>query len=156
MGLGRDAGTPAYNAFVRERDASAGDVTALEILSDVRALHSRAFSGIPPPESNETKHPDNTSGSNDDGDSNDKKIATSPNQKATNRLRYLEEKISNDTGMLSTTEHFNRTVHAVRKLTDNWTIPVLRENLRTIESEVLKLNEREAIVLERCKAKGLC
>lgn len=138
LGLESDVGTPLYNSFVKERDPLASKVTALDILNEMRALRSRGFSGISL--KLDTHNSDSRTG----------------NGMVTNQLRDLEDKISRDNDASSSIKHFNQTLKAVRKLTDTWSIPMVRENLRTIESQVLKLNEQEARILQKCKQKGLC
>jgi hypothetical protein len=144
LGLGSNAGTSSYNAFVRERDELAPSVTALEILNDVRALRAKGFSGIPLQLDSENS-----------GSGSDNGISSDPNQIVNSQLRYLQDKISKENDTASSMKHFDQTLHAVRKLTDKWSIPAVRENLRTIETQVLKLNEREARILEKCKQKGM-
>jgi len=148
--LGSRAGTPSYNSYVGERDASAPRVTALEILNDVRALRSRGFSGLSL-QLETGKSSDEMSNDNHDGNG----TYSDPNPMLTNQLRYLEEKISEDSATSSSINKFNRTLESVRKLTDNWSIPMVRENLRTVETQILKLNERETRILAKCKQKGL-
>ena len=144
LGLGSNTGTASYNSFVRERGELAPSVTALEILNDVRALRVKGFSGIPLQLDSENS-----------GSGSDNGISSDPNQIVKSQLRYLQDKISKDNDTASSMKQFNQTLHDVRKLTDKWSIPAVRENLRTIETQVLKLNDREAKILEKCKQKGL-
>jgi hypothetical protein len=141
LGLGTKAGTPAYSAFVKERDTSANEVTALEILNDVRSIRNEGFS-LP----QKIEMDDNQS--NDSGDSSNQHILM-------NQLRSLQDDISQDDKPTSSTD-YNDTLSAIRLLTDNWSIPMVKENLRTMETQIVKLNEREAEILEKCKQKGLC
>ncbi len=135
LGLGSNAGTPAYNSYIRERDASVPKATALDLLNDLRKLRCKGFSGFPLQIEN-------------DVDSNDDNVE--------NPLRNLQEKLSKDRDAASSIEEFNRALDAVRKLTDTWSIPTVKKNLQTIETQVLKLNEQEARILEKCKQKGIC
>ena len=73
-----------------------------------------------------------------------------------NQLRQLNEQIERDRDVPSSMEQFDRTVNDVRKLTDNWSIPALRDNLRSIGETVLQLNERESRILDKCKKKAIC
>jgi len=152
LGLGIHAGTPSYNSFVRARDELAPKVTALQLLNDVRALRSWGFSGIPLQLDRENISNDM---GNDDHKRNGNGTSSDPNQILTNQLRNLQDKISKDNDASTSAKDFYQTISAVRKLTDSWSIPLVRENLRTIEAQVLKLNEREARILEKCKQKGL-
>jgi len=143
LGLGSDAGTPSYNSFIKQRDALAPRVSALELLNDMRSLRSSGFSGIPL-----QLYSENASNDMDNSNHNE-------NDKLTNQLRYLQDKISKDNDVPSSGKHYNQTLNAVRKLTDEWDIPMVRENLRTIETQVLRLNARESVILEKCKQKGM-
>lgn len=155
LGLGSDAGSASYNSFVRERDALAPSVSALEILNDVRALRSRGFSGIPLQLDSDNSSNDMGNGNHNNDSGNGNGISSDPNQILTSQLRYLQDKISKDSDAPSSIKHFDQTLNAIRKLTDKWSIPMVRENLRTIETQVLELNEREARILEKFKQKGL-
>ena len=140
LGLGTKAGTPAYNAFVKERDTSANEVTALEILNDVRSIRNNGFS-LPQKLQMDNNH------SNNSGDSSQHMLM--------NQLRSLQDDISKD-GKPSSSTDCNDTLSAIRLLTDNWSIPMVKENLRTMDTQIVKLNEREAEILKKCKQKGLC
>jgi len=141
LGLGSKAGTPAYNTFVKERDPSANEVTALEILNDVRYIRNKGFS-LPPQQF------EIDSNFNDDGN-RDQHILM-------NQLRSLQDEISKDDGETSSiSKDYNDTLSTIRRLTDNWSIPTVKENLRTMETQIVKLNEREVEILKKCKQKGL-
>ena len=138
LGLGSHSGTPAYNSYIRGKDASAPNATALDLLNDLKKLRSKGFSGIP-------LQIENTENAVDSNDDNVEK-----------QLRNLQEKMSKDRDGASSIQEFNRSLDAVRKLTDTWSIPTVKKNLQTIETQVLKLNEQEARILEKCKQKGIC
>ena len=142
VGLGSHTGTPSYNSFLEEKDTLAPKVTALDLLNDLRALRSKGFFGIPLQldKKNDVKELGASSGQN---------------RIVMNQLRQLNEQIERDRDVPSSMEQFDRTVNDVRKLTDNWSIPALRDNLRSIGETVLQLNERESRILDKCKKKAI-
>ena len=141
LDLGTRAGTPSYHSYITEKDPSAPRAAVLEILNDIRDLRSKGFSGIPLKLDSE-----NTNG-------NDNITASDSSKLFTNQLCSLQDKISKGNDVPSSMEDFRRTLDAVRKLTDTWSTQKVRDSLRTIETQVLKLNEREARILEKCGQK---
>ncbi len=137
LGLGNRAGTPSYNAYIAERDPSAPKATVLDILNDVRALRSKGFSGISLGVDSEN--------SSSDSDKDYKK-----------QLRSLQNQIDKEKDVDSSMKEFSKSLDAVRKLTDSWSARTVKANLQMIETQISKLNEREAMILEKCKQKGLC
>ena len=77
------------------------------------------------------------------------------NQFEMNQLRILRDEISKDDDEESSSKNFNYTLSAIRRLTDKWNTSQLIENLRTIETQILRLNERENHIINKCKHKGL-
>ena len=148
LGLGIRAGTPAYNSFVKERDASAPKATAVDILNDLRDIRLRGFSGIP-------LHFDDEIASNEIGNVIDDAKALDSNQILTNQLRNLHDQIAKDNDVASSTKYFDQTLDIVREVTEKWTIPTVKKNLRALETQFLKLNERESRILGKYKEKGL-
>jgi len=138
LGLGSLGGTPSYNKFVRKRDATLPEVSALELLHDVRSLHNRGLSGVLASE-DVINNIDTT---------------TNRNRVLVNKLRNLQDQISKNHDESLATKHIP-TLKGFRKLTETWNIPTVRENLRTIETQIMKLNKREATILMKCKQKGL-
>lgn len=137
LGLGTKVGTPAYNSFIKTRNTTANEVTALEILNDVRSLRNKGFS-LSPQEfeiNNENKDQANLM----------------------DQLRSLQNQISQDyvEKPSSLNNNNDETLSDIRRLTENWSIRAVKENLRTMETQIINLNEKEAEVLEKCKQKGL-
>ncbi len=139
LGLGSEAGAPAYNSYIKNRDNSAPEATALDILNDLRALRSEGFCGIP---------------LQLDHDEHDRLVDF--DDKLTNQLRDLQDQLSKDKDAASAMKEFNRALSSVRKVTDTWTVPMVKDNLQTIETQILKLNEQEARIMKKCKQKGIC
>ena len=120
----------------------------MDILNDLRNIRCWGFSGVP-------LCIDDEKSSNDScGDGDDAKALES-NQILTEKLRKLHHQISKDNDAHSSTEYFDQTLNAVRKLTDKWSASTVRENLRSLETQVLKLNERESRILRKYEEKGL-
>ena len=60
-----------------------------------------------------------------------------------------------DEAKYSLNNNNDETLSDIRRLTENWSIRAVKENLRTMETQIINLNEKEAEVLEKCKQKGL-
>ena len=148
LGLGDRAGTPAYNSFVAKRDNSAQKATAMDLLADLRAIRTSAFSGI-------SLELDDEIASNITSIDIDDAEALESNQRLMKQLRNIEDQISRDNDVVSSTKHFDQTLNAVRKEADKWSTSTVRKILRTIETQVLELNEQESRILAKCKEKGL-
>jgi len=148
LGLGVDSGTPAYNAFVRERDASAPKATAVDLLNDLRGIRLWGFSGIPLRLDDENTSKE-TSGEIADAE------ALDSNEALLNQLRDLDDRISKDNDVAYSTKYFEKNLNAAREVTDKWSAATVRDNLKALETEHLKLNERESRILGKCKEEGL-
>jgi hypothetical protein len=136
LGLGKDVGTPAYNKFIKEEDATATEVRPLEILQDIRALRTRGFSAQP----NMDLRVDND--------------ASVVNNKLTTMLRDLQDDITHDFDHEESSKHFETTLSTIRKVTDHWEVHDLIGNMQRLETRVATLEEREARVLERLRRKN--
>ena len=143
LGLGSRVGTPSYNEYVKERDPSAPTATVLEILNDVRALRAKGFSGVPLDLDDENPVEDE-SGTSSESEKSYKK-----------KLRSIQDRIEKEKDAASSMKEFDKVLASVRKLTDSWNVRTVQKNLRTIDTQISKLNEREAIILEKCKQRGL-
>ena len=143
LGLGSRVGTPSYNEYVKERDPSAPEATVLEILNDVRALRATGFSGVSLELDDENPIEDESGNSSES------------EKRYKEQLRSLQDRIEKEKDATSSMREFDKVLASVRKLTDSWSVRTVQKNLRTIDTQISKLNEREAVILEKCKQRGL-